>query len=262
MKKVVGILQVILVIIGVTLLEMLLYSPFDYIGESILTLDIMGIGTFYNIMYEISVNIVVIALLIKIFNIGKLGLREKIDNSNNLILFTVLLILGYHNVYSNTIGILVNMIEISPWLTESFEGLIQYPVYALLSLCIFAPIFEEIVYRGIILRVLLKRHSVYFSVFFSSLLFACVHFNIHQGINALVVGILISFIYVKTKSLRLCIFAHFFNNFYVLLEGYFEIGIENFVLGRFIIGIIVMTIGFLGFYFSNINKYLYKKATE
>lgn len=262
MRRLKVILQVICMVIGTTLLQSILYMPFTYGETLIINSNIIGLGTLYNIIYELIVNIIIIQIMIKYFNIGKLGLKERIDNSRHLMLFTCLLIVGYHNVYANTIGLLMNKIAISPWLTESFEGMVRYPIYALLSLCVFAPVFEEIVFRGIILKVLIKNYNVWTGMIISSILFATVHFNIHQGVNAMVVGMIISFVFVKTKSIRLCIFAHFFNNFYVLLEGYYEIGIESFVIGRLILGMCILIIGFGGFYLGHFSRYINQRIAN
>ena len=255
-------LEIVIVIIMITILEILLYNvPYEFLKMITSNINIIGIDTLYDIIYEVLVNVSIIFILVKYFRIKDLNISNKINNGN-LMLFTTLIIFGYNNIYSNSVGLLMNTIEISPRLTESFEGLIQSPIYALISLCIFAPVFEEIIYRGIILNVLLQKFNTLFGVILSSMIFALVHFNLHQGVNALVVGLLLAFIYVKTRSIRLCIYAHFFNNFYVLLEGYFAIEIINFNIGRLIIGIGALIIGISGFYYSNINRYINKKISS
>lgn len=82
-----------------------------------------------------------------------------------------------------------------------------------------APIFEEILFRGIVLSGLLNKykHKPKKAIVYSALVFAIVHFNIPQGINAFIGGIILGSIFYYTKSLRLSIFAHFINNFFVFL---------------------------------------------
>jgi len=75
-----------------------------------------------------------------------------------------------------------------------------------------APILEELLFRGIILEGLLKNYQPYRAIGFSSFLFALIHGNLAQGIGALMIGILIGWIYWKTESIIPGIFIHLFNN--------------------------------------------------
>lgn len=77
-----------------------------------------------------------------------------------------------------------------------------------------APIFEELLFRGIILNGLLNKYknSSKKAIIYSAMAFGLVHLNIPQGINAFIGGIILGFIYCYTKSMKLSIFAHFINN--------------------------------------------------
>lgn len=77
---------------------------------------------------------------------------------------------------------------------------------------VIAPVTEEIVFRGLILRGLLGRWRPVAAVLFSSALFALVHFNPAQAPVALLLGLLTGWLYVLTRSLGLCILAHALNN--------------------------------------------------
>lgn len=84
-----------------------------------------------------------------------------------------------------------------------------------------APIFEELLFRGIILMGLYKKYnnSPKKAIIVSSTIFAVVHLNIPQGINAFILGIILGGIYYYTKSMKLAIFAHFVNNFFVFIPS-------------------------------------------
>jgi membrane protease YdiL (CAAX protease family) len=71
---------------------------------------------------------------------------------------------------------------------------------------------EELVFRGVILAGLLKKYSVKKSIIISSLLFGIIHLNGIQFINAFFLGIFIGYIYVKTKSIYLCMYFHILFN--------------------------------------------------
>lgn len=84
---------------------------------------------------------------------------------------------------------------------------------------IFAPIFEEILFRGIILNGMLSKYknNQGRAVLYSAIIFGVVHLNIPQGINAMMVGLILGFIYYSTKNIKLCIFVHFINNLFTFI---------------------------------------------
>ena len=66
---------------------------------------------------------------------------------------------------------------------------------------------------------MLKQVDYKRSIVISALFFAIIHMNWLQGINAFVLGIIVGWLYYKTESIGLCIFAHFVNNFYAVTFG-------------------------------------------
>ncbi len=80
---------------------------------------------------------------------------------------------------------------------------------------ILAPLAEEVVFRGAILRTLLgimskKNHWV--AIIISAALFGLAHFNAAQFINALLMGLLLGWMYYRTGSLVPGILLHWVNN--------------------------------------------------
>lgn len=82
----------------------------------------------------------------------------------------------------------------------------------IISLIIIAPIFEEILMRGIILEGFLNKYKPATAIIASSIIFGTMHLNIPQFINATIIGIFLGMVYYKTRSLALCIVAHMLNN--------------------------------------------------
>lgn len=81
------------------------------------------------------------------------------------------------------------------------------------TVCIFAPIVEEIVFRGAILRTLLEvtnRHR--FAIVVSALLFAVAHFNKAQIPHAFIIGLLLGWMYYRTGSILPGTLLHWVNN--------------------------------------------------
>ncbi|MCB4235379.1 CPBP family intramembrane metalloprotease [Kaistella anthropi] len=78
---------------------------------------------------------------------------------------------------------------------------------------IMAPIFEEIVFRGIIQKGLINKGTKPgVAIAISSIVFGLVHGNPWQFVGAVLLGSVLGFVYYKTKSLLLPIFLHAFNN--------------------------------------------------
>lgn len=82
--------------------------------------------------------------------------------------------------------------------------------------CLAVALFEESLFRGYILQKLLKRFNVIKSIIISSLIFGSLHLFAYSSnyyfwiglINASIVGMLLSFIVIKTKSLMMAVGFH------------------------------------------------------
>ncbi len=90
--------------------------------------------------------------------------------------------------------------------------------FAFLMIVVAAPIFEEFIFRGVMLDGLLKKYSPVKSILISSLLFGIVHLNPWQFITAMGMGAFIGWVYYKTHKLSLCIIIHFVNNLFAFLS--------------------------------------------
>lgn len=84
-----------------------------------------------------------------------------------------------------------------------------------LALGILAPVAEEMVFRGAILRTLLsvfKGKMAWFAIFISALLFGVVHGNILQGLHATFIGLLLGWMYHRSGSIIPGVVYHWVNN--------------------------------------------------
>ena len=98
--------------------------------------------------------------------------------------------------------------------SKVFESLVKEP-WGYVAVGILAPLAEEIVFRGAILRTLLgmvskKNHWV--AIMVSAALFGAAHGNAAQFVNALFMGLLLGWMYYRTKSLVPGILMHWVNN--------------------------------------------------
>ena len=87
-----------------------------------------------------------------------------------------------------------------------------------LSIVILAPLIEELLFRGYILEGLLAKYSYKKAILISSLLFAIAHLNIWQFPGTFIGGILLGWLYYKTRSLALVMILHASNNFFVFIQ--------------------------------------------
>ncbi|MBN9690056.1 MAG: CPBP family intramembrane metalloprotease [Verrucomicrobia bacterium] len=114
------------------------------------------------------------------------------------------------------IGALTEQVMPMPeWIAREFERLFQqsHPVASLVLLTVAPPIVEEALCRGLLLRAMLKRWSVTRSVVVSALVFGGIHLNPWQFFYATWLGLLLGWVYVRTRSLGLCVLLHALNNF-------------------------------------------------
>lgn len=138
--------------------------------------------------------------------------------------------------------------------TQLMEQLSQSNLVLVISAVIMAPIFEEIVFRGIIQKGLINRGTKPINaIWISAIVFGLVHANPWQFVGAVLLGYVMGLVYYKTKSLLMPILLHAFNNgisALLLIFGDTEsigefFGISSYVI--LAIGIIIFAISFYFF---------------
>lgn len=111
-----------------------------------------------------------------------------------------------------TIWIQEQMPELPNLAENEFEMLLGHR-WGYLTLGILAPLAEEVVFRGAILRSLLgTRHSPFAAIAISALLFAVAHLNPAQFPHAFVIGLLLGWMYWRTGSILPGMAYHWANN--------------------------------------------------
>lgn len=84
--------------------------------------------------------------------------------------------------------------------------------WMMLTAVVAAPILEEVLFRGIVQESLTQRKGAVSGILIASTLFAVIHINPPQVVNAFFVAVIMGFIYYKTESLVPVIFIHAVNN--------------------------------------------------
>ncbi|MEC1718115.1 CPBP family intramembrane glutamic endopeptidase [Schinkia azotoformans] len=96
------------------------------------------------------------------------------------------------------------------------EIAMQTPIFIIVT-SVVGPIFEEIIFRQIIFGSLYTRFNFWIAAITSSLIFAAVHFDFTHIIIYTAMGLVFSFLYVKTKRILVPIVAHVSMNTFVVL---------------------------------------------
>lgn len=81
-------------------------------------------------------------------------------------------------------------------------------VVSLIAVGIVGPIFEELLFRGLIFGELRKISKVHVAILIQALIFGVYHMNVVQGSYAFLIGILLGFIYYRSNSIITSIIIH------------------------------------------------------
>lgn len=137
---------------------------------------------------------------------------------------------------------------------HSFQNPIDNYLFSLGAI-ISAPILEEVIYRGIILRGFLSTYSRGRAIIYSALIFGITHVKPFQIWGAIVLGLFYGWIYYKTKNIGVAILLHFIVNLSSLLVSYYQVYYDSKFYNIYIIPIAISSLFFL-----SLN--LYKKMKE
>jgi membrane protease YdiL (CAAX protease family) len=127
------------------------------------------------------------------------GYSSKIDFNKIQGWLVPLIIIG-------TLAIIIPLEQSSVWISmpksvqKFFEEAFKKDVFSITILVIAAPILEEILCRGIILKGLLKNYSPYKAILISAIFFGAMHMNPWQAIPAFLNGLFLGWVYYRTQS--------------------------------------------------------------
>ena len=141
--------------------------------------------------------------------------------------------------------ILEQIVEFMPFTTTNiqipsnvFEIAVEF-----ITTCIFAPIFEEIIFRFGIYKNINKKINIILTMIITSVIFAIIHFyNIDGSIILIGISLVWNYSFYKTDNLIYPILLHFFHNIYALSDNLF--GFSNYwyiLLFISILGYIIST---------------------
>lgn len=141
---------------------------------------------------------------------------------------------------------------------DEFSKLMKDPFALIIMTVVLAPILEEILFRGILMKGLLNNGTrPVTAIVLSAFIFGVVHFNPWQFAGAFLLGLVLGLVYYKTKSLLMPVLLHAFNNLVsamLMLYSDSETFSDLFKIRSEILLIIGLVIFAIPFYFFAIRK--------
>lgn len=86
-------------------------------------------------------------------------------------------------------------------LEEQFRAMGELRLPQIVAACVMAPIVEEMLFRGIILRSFLQQYERRYAIIGSAIVFGFAHGNLYQFVGASCFGIVAGWLYERTRSL-------------------------------------------------------------
>ncbi|HAU39731.1 MAG: hypothetical protein UV80_C0002G0227 [Candidatus Peregrinibacteria bacterium GW2011_GWF2_43_17] len=100
------------------------------------------------------------------------------------------------------------------------ESQIEWIISALIIILV-APIFEEIFFRGFIFKTLIERSKTWIAFLISGAIFAGIHLEFGTFMPLFILGLILNWIFFKTKSIYPGILFHIINNAIALSLEYY-----------------------------------------
>ncbi len=168
----------------------------------------------------------------------------------------------------------VSMLFVENTVTSIADQLIGMPMWIMiLSIGIFGPFVEEIIFRGVMLQSFQRTGRIVGSIIISSLMFGMMHMNFNQFGYGTVMGIMLALLVEATGSVLASFIAHaFFNTIEVVMmyankdvledasaiaESYFE-GMSDFWADAIYIGYLLV----LAVIFTFVALFIVKKIAK
>lgn len=106
---------------------------------------------------------------------------------------------------------------------ELMDAIVGAPIlWVILTTSIVAPLFEEILMRGIVFNDFKKAVPLWLAIVIQALMFGLMHMNIIQGTYAFAIGVVFGLVYYRYRSIWVPIAMHFaFNTTSLILDALF-----------------------------------------
>ena len=166
-------------------------------------------------------------VLVSVMHYGRLTYRDLVHSTKSSAVVTlmllvppVLLLVPLALLLDHVaMAVIYQLLPVSLWEERAFASMLTGSLPAVIATCVLAPILEEMLFRGVLLRAFLKRYPRWVAISYSALLFGAAHMNVYQFILAFWLGLLLGWLFERSRSLLPCIALHAaFNSAVVWLE--------------------------------------------
>lgn len=216
---------------------------------------ISGLQNFFNSSsINISLNMIVLMICnIAVFLIGSKITKIKLGSyfqttglkfSNIISYFVISFFIRYVGGFAGVIfEMIFNGVDLSVGTQITSYQAPKTIIVAIIYSCLIAPVTEELMFRGFVLKNL-SRVSQRFGIFLSAILFGLMHQNVSQFLFAFAFGIFLAHIDIKHNSLVPSIIVHAFSNAVSCAVAYSGI-LDSLILST-LIGFVMITLCIVG----------------
>jgi len=164
--------------------------------------DFYGLGT----IAQLLANGILFTALLQWKNLSYRELFTASRSASAATIFLVVpLVLLATPLYLLVAGWLENLLEaafpMNASLQEQFREMSELRLPQIVAACVMAPIVEEMLFRGIVLRSFLQQYDRGYAILGSAVVFGFAHGNMYQLVGASCFGIVAGWLYERTRSL-------------------------------------------------------------
>ncbi len=160
-----------------------------------------------------AVSFVLPILILKGYSDVSIKANNNKDKKSNIVSW-VLMALPVMYMTTFFVQLLMDKMNINPTMLESaliFDKSIIGYILFFVEIAILPAILEELLFRKVMLD-RAKKYGTIFAIVFTSIMFGFIHMNIPQALNAIFIGIVFSYITIKTGTILPAMILHFINN--------------------------------------------------
>ena len=148
--KKMGIIKGFLVVLLSILLEVLGQVPAEI--KNLFSGRIEKALPYVIFIFGVIVKYYVVIILLKCLSNSKKKQKLKYHLNPMSFIFTILRIIAFRLLFDNSLILWVSRISMPHFINAGFEELTVSPIILILSVTVVAPIYEEIIFRGILLK--------------------------------------------------------------------------------------------------------------
>ncbi|MFO1328006.1 MAG: CPBP family intramembrane glutamic endopeptidase [Rubrivivax sp.] len=118
------------------------------------------------------------------------------------------------------IDLLEHLFPLSRWEEQAFSRMVAGSIGTVVATCVLAPVLEEMLFRGVLLSAFMQQHPRGVAIPASALYFGAAHLNIYQFVLAFLLGLLLGWLYERSRSLIPCMALHGALNAWVMAAAH------------------------------------------